>query len=295
MYDLLNTLLLQRRTIFATVTTIDVTSTNAQLVSLQMSTQVWIKIVKIHIRKTRKMRFHHQSIESELEMRQVQIIQTNTMTLYVLVNILKNHFSMSTLFLLSSETFNSRSTRRERSLSSSRNDDEKNDDENSKNDENESDDDENDENDDVENDETQTTRREELVEVFEENKNVFEKESFDVSFDSDSLRDQNDVDVKSKENERNVDERSADEKRISSNNSFNSSSESFNLEKKIDSSATFQRRVASESAFDSKLSFDFRRSSRRSLEISIEKDKRSIFNEKNVESSLERFRRRSEF
>jgi hypothetical protein len=228
-------------------------------------------------------------------MRQVQIIQTNTMTLYVLVNILKNHFSMSTLFLLSSETFNSRSTRRERSLSSSRNDDEKNDDENSKNDENESDDDENDENDDVENDETQTTRREELVEVFEENKNVFEKESFDVSFDSDSLRDQNDVDVKSKENERNVDERSADEKRISSNNSFNSSSESFNLEKKIDSSATFQRRVASESAFDSKLSFDFRRSSRRSLEISIEKDKRSIFNEKNVESSLERFRRRSEF
>ncbi len=87
-------------------------------------------------------------------MRQVQIIQANTMTLYALVDILKDHFSMSTLFLLSNETSNSRSTRRERSLSSSRNDDEKNDDENSKNDENESDDDENDENDDVENDET---------------------------------------------------------------------------------------------------------------------------------------------
>jgi hypothetical protein len=82
MYDLLNTLLLQRRTIFATVTTIDVASINAQLVSLQMSTQFWTKIVKTHIRKTRKMRFHHQSIESEFEMRQVQIIQANTMTIY---------------------------------------------------------------------------------------------------------------------------------------------------------------------------------------------------------------------
>jgi hypothetical protein len=73
-YDLLNTLLLQRRTIFAIVTTIDVTSINVQLIFLQMSTQFWIKIVKIHIRKTRKMKFHHQSIESKFEMRQVQII-----------------------------------------------------------------------------------------------------------------------------------------------------------------------------------------------------------------------------
>jgi hypothetical protein len=202
---------------------------------------------------------------------------------------------MSTLFLLSNETFNSRSTRRKRSLSSSRNDDERNDDENSKNDENESDNDENDENDDVENDETQTTRRKEFVEIFEENRNVFERKSFNVSFDSDSLRDQSDVDVKSKKNERNVDERNIDEKRISSNNSFNSSNESFSFEKKIDSSVTFQRRVASEFAFDSKLSFDFRRSSRRSFEISIEKDKRSIFSEKNVESSLKRRRRRLEF
>ncbi len=175
MYDFLNTLLLQRRTIFATATTIDVASINAQLVSFQMSTQVWIKIVKTHIQKTRKMRFHHQSIESKLEMRQVQIIQTNTMTLYAFVDILKDHFSLSTLFLLSNETFNSRSTRRKRSLSSSRNDDERNDDENLKNDENKSDDDENDENDDVENDETQMTRRKKFVEIFEENRDVFEK------------------------------------------------------------------------------------------------------------------------
>jgi hypothetical protein len=228
-------------------------------------------------------------------MRQVQIIQTNTMTLYAFVDILRNHFFMSTLFLLSSETFNSRLMRRERSLSSSRNDDEENDDDNSKNDENENDNDENDENDDVENDETQTTRRKKFVDVFEENKNVFEKESFDVSFDSESLRDQNDVDVKSRKSEKNADEKSVDEKRISSSNSFNSSSESFNSEKKIDSSITSQRRVASESAFDSKLSFDFRRNSRRSFETSIEKEKRSIFSEKNVESSLKRRRRRSRF
>ncbi len=295
MYDLLNTLLLQRRTIFAIVTTIDVASINAQFDSFQMSTQVWIKIVKTYIRKTRKMRFHHQSIESELEMRQVQIIQANTMTLYAFVDTLKNHFFMSTLFLLSSETFNSRSTRWERSLSSSRNDDEEDDDENSKNDENESDDDEDDENDDVENDETQTTRQKEFVEILEENKNVFERESFDVSFDSDSSRDQSDVDVKSRKSEKNAEKKSADEKKASSSNSFSSSSEFFNLEKKIDSSATSQRRVASESAFDSKFSFDSRRSSRRSFETSIEKDKRSIFSEENVESSFKRRRRRSEF
>jgi hypothetical protein len=228
-------------------------------------------------------------------MRQVQIIQANTMTLYAFVDILRNHFSMSTLSLLSNETFNSRSTRRERSLSSSRNDDEKNDDEDSKNDENESDDDENNENDDVENDETQMTRRKKLVEIFEKNRSVFEKKSFDVSFDSDSLRDQNDVDVKSKKSEKNAEKKNVDEKRTSSNNSFNSLSESFNFEKKIDSSITLQRRVASEFAFDSKFSFDSRRSSRRSLEISIEKYKRSISSEENVESSLKRRRRRSEF
>ncbi len=110
------------------------------------------------------MRFHHQSIKSKFEMRQVQIIQTNTIMIYTFVDILKNHFFMSTLFLLSSETFHSHSTHRERFFSSSRNDDEKNDDNNSKNDENESDEndenDENNENDDVENDETQITRRE---------------------------------------------------------------------------------------------------------------------------------------
>ncbi len=60
------------------------------------------------------------------------------------------------------------------------------------------------------------------------------KKTFDVSFNFESLNDQNDIDVKSKKSEKNVDER-----RISSSNSFNSSNESFSSEKKIDSSITF--------------------------------------------------------
>jgi hypothetical protein len=253
-------------------------------------------IVKIHIQKTRKMSFHYQSIESKLEMRQVQIIQTNTMTIYAFVDILNDHFFTSTLFLLSNETFNLCSTRREHSSSSSRNDDKENDDdddddENDEN-ENENENDENDENnendddDDVENDETQITRRKESVEIFEENRSVFERKTFDVSFDFESLSDQNDVDVKSKKSEKNVDER-----RISLSSSFDSLNEFFNSEKNIDSLVTFQRRVASKFTFDSKSSFDFRRNSRRSFVISFEKEKRSISSEKNVESSFKRRRR----
>ncbi len=99
--------------------------------------------------------------------------------IYAFVDIMKNHFFMSTLFLLSNETFNSRSTRRKRFLSLSRNDDEKNDDDNSKNDENENDkndkNNENDKNDDVENEETQTTRQKQSERNLEENKNDLEK------------------------------------------------------------------------------------------------------------------------
>jgi hypothetical protein len=40
MYDLFNALLLQRRTIYVIVTTIDATSFNVQLASLKISTQI---------------------------------------------------------------------------------------------------------------------------------------------------------------------------------------------------------------------------------------------------------------
>jgi TATA-binding protein-associated factor Taf7 len=76
-------------------------------------------------------------------------------TIYAFVDILKDHFFMSTLLLLSNETFNSRSTRKERSASRQKNDensissDEKNNDENDENNEND------------ENDETQTKRQNE--------------------------------------------------------------------------------------------------------------------------------------
>jgi hypothetical protein len=77
-----------------------------------------------------------------------------------------------------------------------------------------------------------------------------------VSFDSESFRDQNDVDVKSKKNEKNAEKKNADEKKISLNssfNSFNSFSEFFSSdEKKIASITTSsQRRVVSKSTFDS--------------------------------------------
>ncbi len=75
------------------------------------------EFVEINIRKKWKMIFHHQSIESKLEMRQIQTIQTNIVTIYVFADILKNHFFMSTLSLLSSKTLNSRSTRRKHSAS----------------------------------------------------------------------------------------------------------------------------------------------------------------------------------
>jgi hypothetical protein len=111
------------------------------------------------------MRFHYQSSEfKKLEVRQIEITKTNIVVIYALMNIIRDHFDMSTLFLLLDELFVMRSTRRERFLSSSsRNDDERNDDdddddddESDKNDEKNDDDedDENDENDDVENDET---------------------------------------------------------------------------------------------------------------------------------------------
>jgi hypothetical protein len=136
-------------------------------------------------------------------------------------------------------------------------DDDDDDDEKNENDENDEDDEnnKNDENDNVENDETQTTRRNEFVEIFKENKDVFEKKTFDVSFDSESSRDQNDVDLKSKKSEKNVDERNADEKKIllnSSFSSFSSFSEFFSSdEKKIASLTTSsQRRVVSKSTFD---------------------------------------------
>jgi hypothetical protein len=117
MYDLFNALLLQRRTIYVLVTTINAASINVQFASFKISTQIWIKFVEINIRKKRKMRFHHQSIELKLEVRQVQTSQINIMTIYVFVEILKDHFFMSMLFLLSSETLDSRSTRRESSAS----------------------------------------------------------------------------------------------------------------------------------------------------------------------------------
>jgi hypothetical protein len=205
------------------------------------------------------MRFHHQFVKSkELDVRQIQAIQTNTTAIYALVNTLRDHFSMSTLSLLSNETSNSRSTRRERSLPSSRNDDGENDDESSSEKENENDeDDEKDEED--ESDENQTTRQREIEEHFEENRSVFETQLSEKSTDFSSFNDQHDVDVETKKSENNAEKKRASQS-SSSSNSNNSSSE----KKEIAQSTTSQRFVVLESSFDSKSFSDLRRSSRRS-------------------------------
>ncbi len=64
------------------------------------------------------MRFHHQFVKSkELDVRQIQTIHANTTAIYALVNTLKDHFSMSTLFMLFDESLVTRSTRRKHSSS----------------------------------------------------------------------------------------------------------------------------------------------------------------------------------
>ncbi len=179
---------------------------------------------------------------------------------------------MSMLFLLSNTTFNSRLTCKNHSASFVHDDDEKNDNEKkNENDNNYDDDDDeknnnnennkNNENDNVENNETQIIRRKKFEKILEQNKNTFEKKTLNVLFDFKSFRDQDDVDVKSKKSEKNV-----DEKRTSLSSSFNSFSEFFNFdEKKIVSFITSQRCVVFKSTFDSKSSFNLRRNSRRLL------------------------------
>ncbi len=118
MYELLNALLLQRRTIHATATTVDAVSSTAQLALLVVATKSWIKVVQARIREDKKMRFHHQFVKSkELDVRQIQTIHANTTAIYALVNTLKDHFSMSTLFMLFDESLVTRSTRRKHSSS----------------------------------------------------------------------------------------------------------------------------------------------------------------------------------
>ncbi len=94
------------------------------------------------------MKFYHQSFDlKKFKMRSIVITKTSIVAMYVLMNIIRDHFDMSTLSLLFDELFVMRSTRRERSsLSSSRNDNEK------YNDDDDDDDDENDDNDEKDDD-----------------------------------------------------------------------------------------------------------------------------------------------
>jgi hypothetical protein len=285
MYELLNALLLQRRTIHATAIAAGAVPSAAQLAPLVAATKSWIKVVQARIREDKKMRFHHQFVKSkELDVRQIQTIHANTTAIYVLVNTLRDHFSMSTLFTLLGESFVTRSTRREHPSSQQDENDESSSEKEDENDE----DDERDEED--ESDENQTTRQREVEEHLEENRDVFETQLSEESTDSSPLNDQHGVDVETKESENNAEKGRAPQS-SSSSNSNSSSSE----KKEIAQSTTSQRFVVLESSSDSESFSDLRRSSRRSPQTSSGKGKRSISSGEDHAGSSSKRRRRSGF
>ncbi len=253
------------------------------------------------------MSLHHNSIESKkIDIKQIEIIKNNTSILYCLMNILRDKWIMSALFLRFDENSFMRLTRVHHfAFDDDDDDDDQNDDDEDNNDDDDqkNDDDQKDD-DDQENDNEQKSRQNDVDVVLEENRNVINVESFEkkekTKKDDESMNDQNDDVNESRKSEMNDDVNSSQDD-VDENRALRSSSSSFSFsefcsfDKKIDSSATSQRRVASEFTFDSKSSFDLRRSSRRSSKTSFEKEKRFVFSEKNVESSLKRRRRRSEF
>ncbi len=236
------------------------------------------------------MSLHHNSIDSsKIDVKQIEIIKNNTTIVYVLMNILRDKWNMSALFLRSDENLFIRSTRVHHVATDNENDEFENDD-----------DDQNDDDDDNDDEESNAFRKN-VDANFEENKNDVDVESFEKKKIK-SMNDQKNDVIESKKNEKNDEIKSSqndvDENRVSSSSSSNEFffSEFFNSkEKEIASFVTFQRCVVFESIFDSESSFDFRRNSRRSSQTSFKKKKRLIFNEnENVESSLKR-RRHSEF
>ncbi len=281
MYSELNIFLLQRQVLYV----VENNSIAAQRRILSQKTTKWKKLVEASIRKVRRMSLHHNSINStKIDIKQIEIIKNNTTIIYVLMNILRDKWNMSALLLRFDENFFMRSTRVYHVAFNNENDESKNDDD----DQSDDDEDDNDNDDDDDDDDAFVKN---VHANFEENRN-------DVEQMSDQM---NDV-VKSKKNEKNDEVKSSrddvDENRALSSSSSNESS--FNefsnsKEKKIASFVTFQQNVVFESIFDSKSSFDLRRSSRRSSQTSFKKKKRSIFNEnENVESSFKR-RHRSKF
>ncbi len=274
MYSNLNILLLQRQVLYA----VENNSTVAQRRILSQTTTRWKKVVETSIRKTRRMSLHHNSIDStKIDIKQIEIIKSNTTIIYVLMNIFRDKWNMSVLILRFDENFFMRSTRVHHVAIDDENDEFENDDDD-QNDDDDDDDDQND-NDDDDDDEELNAFRKNVDANFEEYRNDVDVESFEKK-KTESMNDQKNDVVESKKNEEDDEMTSSqndvDENRALSSSSSNESSFSefsSSKEKEIASFVTFQRCVVFESIFDSKSSSDFRRNSRRSSQTSFKKKK----------------------
>ncbi len=128
------------------------------------------------IRKTRRMSLHHNSIDSsKIDVKQIEIIKNNTTIVYVLMNILRDKWNMSALFLRSDENLFMRSTCVHHVAINDEDDEFENDDDD-QNDDNDDDDDQNDDDDDDDDEESNAFRKN-VDANFEENRNDVDVQS----------------------------------------------------------------------------------------------------------------------
>ncbi len=220
-YSDLNILLLQRQVLYV----VENNSTVAQRRIFNQTTTRWKEIVVTSIRKTRRMNLHHNSIDStKIDIKQIEIIKNNTTIVYVLMNILRDKWNMSALFLRSDENFFMRSTRVHHVVINDE-DDEFESDDDDQNDDDDDDDDQNNDDDDDDDEESNAFRKN-VDANFEKNKDDVDVESSKKKKAETMNNQKNDV-VESKENEKNDEMTSSqddvDENRASSNSSSSES------------------------------------------------------------------------
>ncbi len=134
------------------------------------------------------MSLHHNSIDStKIDIKQIETIKNNTTIVYVLMNILRDKWNMSALFLRLDENFFECLTRVHHVASDDDDEDDENDehdDDENENNEDDNHDDQNDDDDqnnddDQKNDNKQTSRQKNVDADFEENKSAADVESFE--------------------------------------------------------------------------------------------------------------------
>ncbi len=220
------------------------------------------------------MSFKHVSIAShEINIKQIHVIQDNIQTLYTLVNIIRNHWRMTTLSLRLDETLNIRSTRRHHSSSDDDENDDDDDDDDESDDNDDNDDDENDDDDDENDDESNQSQNNDVNESNESERENDEKEEKSEKNDED------------KNDEDDDDENNDDEDDENEN------------EKTSAFASTISQSFVDVSSFSSEFVFELRRNSRLTCvdvtSIKREKD-RAINNENELRTTSSKRRRVSD-